>query len=130
MYKYYVQGTIKSGENEVYQQYEESSQAYNSNPATSPKEPSDSFLGMFKQLQQQVMSIQNQLGALAQPKPLQQRIPAPPAQQVQQPTSTPHQPQIVYQYLPPTAQKQSQQPLQSNPVQTTYNQLYPQLPAV
>ena len=125
---YHVQGTVKTGENEVFQQYEESSQAYNSNPATSPKEPSDSFLGMFKQLQQQVMSIQNQLGALAQPKPLQQRIPAPPAQQVQQPTSTPHQPQIVYQYLPPTAQKQSQQPLQSNPIQTTYNQLYPLLP--
>ena len=126
---YHVQGTVKSGENEEYQQYEENSQAYNSNPATSPREPSDSFLGMFKQLQQQVMSIQNQLSTLSQAKPIQQRIPVPPAQ-VQQPTAAQRQPQIVYQYLPPTAQKQSQQPLQSNPVQTTYNQLYPQLPAV
>ena len=124
---YHVNGTVKS-ENDVNQQYEESTPYHHATPAQPPRENSDNFLGAIKQLQEQMMSIQNQLAAQAQ-----ERLQRPPAPQVQQRTSVqpqPPQPHIVYQYHTPPAQKQIPQQIQFNPTHPTYNQLYPSLPNV
>ena len=121
---YHVNGTVK-GENEVHKQYDESTSYHRAVPAQPPREDSENFLGAIKQLQEQMMLIQNQLAAQAQ-----ERLQRPPVQQrisVQPQTSHPH---IVYQYPTPQAQKQIQQQTQLNPTQPTYNQLYPSLQAI
>ena len=69
---YHVRGTVRSddfyeGQNEEHPQRQNQSQNYQRNPPNRPHAGHGGFLEIFKQLQQQVAAIQNQLATQCQP---------------------------------------------------------------